>query len=137
MFLLLACNTAEVSNTVDKEEEAYNVDSARRADSLKVISSKKNFKAYNLNKDYVVIDTGYFSVGSIEGQYAIVQRNNVTDTIHLGLGMKQLGNDKYFYLSLTKYNTSSAQQVWPGEMSATFNHYTIAIPNKKIFLDEV
>ena len=62
-------------------------------------SSKKIL--YQLNKYYAVIDTGEYDTGILQGDYAIISKDNIIDTINRYFGVKVIG-DKYLYLKITR-----------------------------------
>jgi hypothetical protein len=136
-FLFFACNSGKKENTVSKETTTYNVDSARKSDSIQVINSKKKFVPYNLTDGYLVIDTGYYAAGSLEGYYAIVKRNSKIDTIELTTGIIPISQTKYFYLKLTRYVNPLEKQSWPGTLLAHPYHYIITFNKKSLLLDSV
>jgi hypothetical protein len=71
--------------------------------TLKKESPKVLITPYKINEDYTVIDTGkYSSEGPMSGgSYAIIKNNaELVDTIDLYYGIKELGNQTYFYHKL-------------------------------------
>jgi hypothetical protein len=72
-------------------------------------TDKQPFKAYYLNKEYIVTDTGqYTNDGPMTGgSYAIIKLNGVVvDTIDLDFGMDKMGDKTYFYQKLSSENNS-------------------------------
>jgi hypothetical protein len=91
----------------------------------------KGFKPYALNKDYLVTDTGTYDTGVMVGKYGIVQRDTtIADTIDLGFGVKQIGEDYYLYKKLVKnnYDTTARGSHY---LSLDENDYMVVKKGKK------
>ncbi|RYE16344.1 MAG: hypothetical protein EOP51_25955 [Sphingobacteriales bacterium] len=119
-----ALDSSAIEDSITMAEQ---VDSIQTADSLKIIAARKVFKPYNLVNGFTVIDTGYYGSGTLEGYYAIVKKEGqATDTIHLGMGVKEISKGNYLYLRLCRPNYQEEMafgtlHLQPGEYIITSN----------------
>ena len=78
---------------------------------LKKEGQTGQIRPYKLNKDFTIIDTGKYSNDGpmTGGSYAVIKKNDeLTDTIDLDYGIKELGPQIYFYHKLN-------HEINPGE----------------------
>ncbi|WP_426586452.1 hypothetical protein [Mucilaginibacter sp. R-33] len=95
-----------------------------------------SFKPYQLNKDYIVIDTGIFDATVMGGSYAVVTRSGkLADTIDKYYGIEKIGNDNYLYLTITgtgpgEDDTSKTQKSQKS-ISGSLGSYIMVVNGKK------
>ena len=136
LIIFVACASKQKSSALDSIAKADKMmadtlDSTRISDSLRVIAAKKAFKPYKLNKYYTVVDTGYYGCGTLDGYYAIVERDGkVADTVHLGIGIQEVGKDHYMYLRLCKPNYQ--EDMYPGTLHVRPDQYITVLHGQEV-----
>jgi len=80
----------------------------------------------------MVIDTGEYTNGPMDGLYAIVKREDQTDTIDLGVGMQIVSEHVYLYQLLHAGTPDE-----PGEFVLETGDYILNTNNKTIKLSSI
>jgi len=87
---------------------------------------------YRLNDDYMVIDTGQYTNGPMDGLYAIVKRDNQTDTIDVGVEMQKVSDHVYLYQLL-----HAGVPDEPGEFLLNQGDYILNINGKTVKMTKI
>ncbi|WP_448698863.1 hypothetical protein ACFGVR_18440 [Mucilaginibacter sp. AW1-3] len=97
IFVIAGCTTHSVKQPVYTDTPQTIVSQTSIDTIKKAVKKHTAITPYQLNDDYMVIDTGRYTNGPMEGLYAIVKRENKTDTIDLGVEMQKVSNHVYLY----------------------------------------